>query len=459
MTASQIASVVVSLAVLLAAAHVVGHAFERLRQPRLVGEIVAGALLGPHVLGRLAPGASSALLGVGATPEAGATRTVVAFAYWLGLLLLMFVSGSEVRRVLATENRRPTAWILGVGTPLPFFLALAVGSFLPLRAIAGPADSETAVLLVLGIAVAVTSIPVISRIFHDLRILHTRFASLVLGAALLEDVALWAVLAVATAIAGTAGQEVTRAVTEHVGSTLAYMAAGLLVAPPLLRRLHAARWNVLRRASPVGYAFLVLLSYAAAAAAFDVSLVFAAFLAGFGLVGGMRGTHRRTFAEQLDAIEKVAFAVFIPLYFAVVGSQLELGAGFSFGLLAAFLLGSSLLCLVSVGLSARLAGFRGLEIVNLAVACNARGGPGIVLASVAYEAGIVDGAFFTTLVLTAILTSQFAGAWLRAVLRRGWPLLRGDALDIPQEEHSRPEDEAALRGEGGAVAPSPGRSP
>jgi Kef-type K+ transport system membrane component KefB len=72
---------------------------------------------------------------------------------------------------------------------------------------------------------------------------------------------------------------------------------------------------------------------------------------------------------------------------------------------------------------ARLAGFTGLDIVNLAVATNARGGPGIVLASVALDAGIINGAFYTTLVLVALLTSQAAGAWLALVLRRGWPLL------------------------------------
>jgi Kef-type K+ transport system membrane component KefB len=82
--------------------------------------------------------------------------------------------------------------------------------------------------------------------------------------------------------------------------------------------------------------------------------------------------------------------------------------------------------LLAVALGARLAGFRGLDVTNLAVATNARGGPGIVLASVAFEAGIISAAFYTTLVLVAVLTSQAAGAWLEFVLRKGWPLLSGD---------------------------------
>ncbi len=86
--------------------------------------------------------------------------------------------------------------------------------------------------------------------------------------------------------------------------------------------------------------------------------------------------------------------------------------------------------LISVALGARFAGFRGLDVLNLAVATNARGGPGIVLASVAYEAGIISAALYTTLVLVAVLTSQAAGAWLEFVLGRGWALLSGEDLIV-----------------------------
>jgi Kef-type K+ transport system membrane component KefB len=427
MPTEQTAAIVLALAVLIAAAHVVGQLFGMLRQPKLVGEILAGVLLGPFVLGKVAPAAHDALFG-GSAGAGGTTRFALGFVGWLGLLLLMFLSGSEVRRVLATENRRPTAWILGVGTPLPFLAAVLVGLALPQDLLAGPAGRGTAVVLVLAIAVAVRSIPVLSRIFSDLGILHTRFASIVLGAALLEDIALWAVLAIAKAIGQVDTGEVAGTIARHVGITLAFMAVGLFVAPALLRRLHDAPWNVVRAKSPTGYAALILLGYAAAAAALGVQLEFAAFLAGFGLVGGMSGSERSRFAEPLDAIQKVASGLFIPVYFALVGSKLELGEGFSLLMLAAFLVGSSVLVIVFVGLAARLAGFRGIEITNLAVACNARGGPGIVLASVAYEAGIINGEFFTTLVITAIVTSQIAGAWLGHVLRTGKTLLRGDPV-------------------------------
>jgi Kef-type K+ transport system membrane component KefB len=92
-------------------------------------------------------------------------------------------------------------------------------------------------------------------------------------------------------------------------------------------------------------------------------------------------------------------------------------------MIAAFIAGSCVVKILSVSLAGRCAGFRGLDLINLAITTNARGGPGIVLASVAFDAGIISPKFYTTLVLTAVLTSQMAGAWLDYVLRRGWPLL------------------------------------
>ena len=132
---------------------------------------------------------------------------------------------------------------------------------------------------------------------------------------------------------------------------------------------------------------------------------------------------RRLFAEALDAIGKVSFAFFIPVYFAIVGLKLDLIRGVSLWMIATFLLGSCAVKILSVSLAGRFAGFRGLDLINLAITTNARGGPGIVLASVAFDAGIISPKFYTTLVIAAVLTSQVAGAWLDYVLSKGWPLL------------------------------------
>jgi Kef-type K+ transport system membrane component KefB len=183
------------------------------------------------------------------------------------------------------------------------------------------------------------------------------------------------------------------------------------------------------RTSPTGYAIVVLLAYCGIAGALHVSLVFAAFLAGFAVVH----KKRRLFADALDSIGKVSFAFFNTVYFAIVGLQLDLIHGVSLWMMAAFIAGSCALKVISVSLAARFAGFRGLDLFNLAITTNARGGPGIVLASVAFAAGIISPQFYTTLVVAAVLTSQIAGAWLDYVLRKGWPLLTPAAQAEPGE--------------------------
>src|SRR5580704_1444544 len=405
---------VLTIAVLLVAVHGLGYLAERLNQPRIVGEILAGILLGPFVLKLFAFSPSSA--------------TVLGFLYQLGLILLMFCSGAETRRLLAKENRRNTFLLLTVSDLASFALVLGLGfaGLLPLHLLTGASGQPTSTLLIVAIATAVCSIPVISRIFWDLGIMRTRFVSLILGYALLEDLALWVVLAFATALAASATltqQHVAGTVSSHVISTMIYTLIGLIVAPGLLKRLSNAGWNVLYKASPVGYVMAVLMAYCAVAAVFEVNLQFAALLAGYGIVGGLYGTQRERFASPVDAISKLSFGVFVPIYFGLIGYKLVFGRQFSFAILLVFLLGASLISVFSSGLAAWLGGFRGLDVVNIALTTNARGGPGIVLASVAYDAGIINAAFYTTLVITAVITSQMAGAWLRFVLSKGWPLL------------------------------------
>ena len=411
MSNSDLTSILFILLILVGMAQLLGYFFVRLRQPKVVGEILAGVVLGPALVGRL-PFAS------GLMEVIKQQATILNFVYWPGLLLLMFLSGAEARQLFTREERREVSWLAIVGTGIPFVLGLVLGPALIGPSLAGPNGNRISLIIILAVGVAVTSVPVVSKIFSDLKILHTRFARLVLGVAVLEDIVLWLALAVATAMAGKTALN-PRELVYHLIATVGFFGLGLTIIPRAIKRINKSRFNVFAKHSPVAYALAVLLGYCVVAGALNVSLVFAAFLAGFAVVH----TKRKLFAEALDAIGKVSFAFFIPLYFAIVGLKLDLVRGFSFWMVAAFLIGSCVVKILSVSFAGRLAGFRGLDLVNLAITTNARGGPGIVLASVAFDAGIISPQFYTTLVLAAVLTSQMAGAWLDYVLRRGWPLL------------------------------------
>lgn len=416
MSDSALASVLLVLLLLVGFAQLLGYLFVKLRQPKVVGEILAGIVLGPALLGRIP---NFAHLIDGAKHQGN----ILDFVYWLGLLLLMFLSGAETQQLFTREERREVGWLGVVGTGIPFVLGLIFGPMLIRPELAGPNGNRFSLIIILAVGVAVTSVPVVSKIFADLKILHTRFARLVLGVAVLEDIALWLALAVATAMAGKAALN-PRAMAYHLLATIAFFVLGLTIVPRIIKKINKARFNIVAKNSPVGYAIAVLLAYCAVAGALKVSLVFAAFLAGFAVVH----KKRRLFAEALDAIGKVSFAFFVPVYFAIVGLKLDLIRGVSLWMIAAFVVGTCVVKILSVSLAGRFAGFRGLDLINLAITTNARGGPGIVLASVAFDAGIISAKFYTTLVIAAVLTSQFAGAWLDYVLRKGWPLLSGEKV-------------------------------
>ena len=428
MSNSALTSILLVLLLLVGLAQLLGALFVRMRQPRVIGEILAGVVLGPAVLGRI-PAVSQLIT------TATHQGNVLDFVYWLGLLLLMFLAGAETQQLFTHEERREVGWLTIVGTGLPFLLGLTFGPRFIRPSMMGPNGNRVSMIIVLAVGVAVTSVPVVSKIFRDLKILHTRFARLVLGVAVLEDIVLWLALAIATAAAGKGALDASK-LSWHLAATVGFFILGLTVVPRIVKRINKAPFNVMAQSSPIAYAMAVLLAYCVAAGALDVSLVFAAFLAGFAVVH----KKRRLFADALDSIGKVAFAVFVPVYFAIVGLKLDLARAVSWEMILLFLAGTCAIKVLSVGLAGRCAGFRGLELINLAVTTNARGGPGIVLASVAFDAGIISSQFYTTLVIAAVVTSQIAGAWLEFVLRKGWPLLtpaaKAEAGDVSQENAS-----------------------
>src|SRR5579862_203343 len=205
---SDLNSVLLALLLLVTLAQLLGHLFVRLRQPKVIGEILAGVILGPSLLGRLP-------LTADFIQHTVHRSAVLDFVYWIGLLLLMFLSGAETRQLFGRDERRQVAWLTIIGTGLPFAVGLALGPWLVRPSLAGANGNRISLVIILAVGVAVTSVPVVSKIFSDLKILHTRFAHLVLGVAVLEDIFLWLALAVATAVAGKAALQ-PREVAYHL---------------------------------------------------------------------------------------------------------------------------------------------------------------------------------------------------------------------------------------------------
>jgi Kef-type K+ transport system membrane component KefB len=455
LSSPDLARMLVALALLLVSAHAFGNLFARLRQPRVIGEIVGGLLLGPTALASLFPHVLEWIF-----PTSGPVAAILGAVYQLGLLLLMFCSGAEMRTLFRRQERKTVAGITLGGILVPFVTGILAVSVVGTTSLRGPATSDAAFTLVFAITIAVTSIPVISKILLDLGIIGTSFARIVLGAAVVEDVVLYVALAVALGLANapesaafglpsmlnvTAGS--TGNVVYHVIAEIAFIVVALAAGPRLFRTIETSRFNPTSDGSRAAFELIFVLALSALCVFVGVVPLFGALVAG--LVAGSSTTE--SVIRARESIRRFAFAFFIPAYFAIVGFQLDLVRDFDPLFFVAFLALATAVKAASVYVGAKVAGETHRASVNFAVAMNARGGPGIVLASVAYGAGIVSSSFFASLVMLAVVTSLLAGSWLDHVVRSGRPL-RDEPVDVAATTSS---DERAAAGGAGPIRPTP----
>jgi Kef-type K+ transport system membrane component KefB len=399
LTDAELGRFFLSLVLLLILALGGGQLFERLKMPRVIGEIAGGFALGPSVLGLVSLDAHEWLFAGFAAQGA-----LLLVFYWFGLLLLMFTAGFKMHAVGGGGTSRIIPALIVGALTLPLAFGYASAPFF-----AGSRTGDPlAFQLVMAIAVAVTSIPVVSRIFLDIGLMNTAFARNVIAAATIQDLVLWTLLAVATAVQHGVATN-TAGIARLISVTGAFVLVSLFLAPALVRTVRRRCFGKLSEASLTGYSLLLCLMFVAAASLLEVNMVFAALLAGM-LMARFSSRHLIVAKER---IADIAIWFFVPIYFALVGLKLDLAHEFDATLTLTFIVASTIVKLASCALAARAAGTDWAKALDYGVAMNTRGGPGIVLASVAHAAGIIDGRMFTALVLASILTSLATGIWLR----------------------------------------------
>lgn len=388
-----------ALALLLCGAYVCGKLMERIKAPKVVGEIMGGMLFGGTFLAHFWPEAMNNVFL--AYPEEG---KVLNLFYQLGLTFLMFSSGFNTSIEWNKKDRKTIGCLFAGSTILPMLAALPfVGMFE--QYFIGEKGVGLPFLLVFVIGVSITSIPVISKIFFDMGIMDTPFANLVLTVSTFQDLCLWILLNVATRIAST-GELRLPDMLWVVAFTL-----GMFILTKILAdRLHGYR----KKLRPIDFytiSFIALLAVTALMSVLGINIMYSAFLVGY-IVKALSQADESAKA-RMQAASDFSFSLFVPVYFALVGIQLNLIHNFSLARFAAFFAVAFLLEGVGTFLFLLPTKLRKRNMVNLAVTMNARGGPGIVLATVAYSYQIISVEFFTVLILTTMLSSLIAGYWLR----------------------------------------------
>ena len=414
----------VQLTAIILAARLGATVARRLGQPSVVGEIVAGLLLGPSALGAVAPELSAWLFGAGrAGQPAGLEAALTGFSQ-IGLVLLMFLVGLEFDFTHVRRQGRLAAMISLAGVALPF--ALGFGLALAMAPRLGALGAATTIdprsfALFLGTALSITAIPILGRILIEMGMQHTLVGATVIAAAACDDVLGWTLLAAVSAIA--AGNFDPWASARMIAATVAFAAAAFLVLRPLalpwLERAVAdsggradtepAAGAADRGRLPTTALSLVLAAIFAAAlvtSRIGIFAIFGAFLLGAALSG--RPRLREAISAQLTGFVTVFF---LPIFFTYTGLRTNIGTlaspeawGWCAAVLTAAVLGKWGGC----GLAARLCGMPPHEASCVGILMNTRALMELVVCNVGMDLGVIPPAVYCMLVLMAIITTLMA---------------------------------------------------
>lgn len=408
----QIAMMFLALGVLLAAARVLGEMARRFNQPAVLGEIVAGILLGPTVLGYIAPGAVAAMF-----PQTGPLAITMDGLTTLAITLFLLVAGMEVD--LSTVWRQgKVAVCVGVGgLACSFVLGFTVAWFIPELLDREPGVDALVFALFFAIALSMTALPVIAKTLMDLDLYRSDFGMVVIAAAVLNDLLGWMIFAVILGMAGglgTEGHGPTMHVGQTIGWTLAFAVGVLTIGRWLIHAL--LPWVQAHTAWPggvLGFALSLALLGAAFTEWIGVHAIFGAFLVGVALGDS---PHLR---EQTRAtIDRFISFIFAPLFFASIGLKVNFAANFDVVLV---LVVTGLACagmVTGAGLGARWGGLTWPQAWAVGFGMNARGAMEIILGLLALQAGLIGERLFVALVVMALVTSILSGPVMQRLLRR-----------------------------------------
>jgi len=389
-----------ALAAVVLLGRILGRLFRSIRQPPVIGEVVAGIVLGPSLLGSLWPDAYAFILPASVAPSLGLLSQ-------LGVVLYMFLVGVELDSNIFRGQIRSTATIALASIALPFALGIWLAPRL-YPELAPNAVKYTHFALFVGVAMSITAFPVLARILADRGITQTALGRLALTCAAIADVTAWCLLALVVGVVQSSDRGLLTSVL-----TMAFIAVMFVAVRPVVVRL-SRRWE--NREPDRGEIAIVLVAAllsALATEAIGVHAIFGAFL--FGAVI----PHTGALAQALERrIEYVVTILLLPAFFAFAGMRTEVGLLSS----ASMWLTCAVLIVVATAgkfggtlLAARITGHDWRRSTELGLLMNTRGLMELIVLNVGLDLGIISPALFTMMVLMALVTTMATTPLLTAV--------------------------------------------
>src|SRR5215472_10335369 len=421
---ASVAVFIAQLVVLLAAGRLAGELMQRLGQPAVTGQILAGALLGPSVLGTLAP-----QLWQGLFPAVAQQQAMLDAVAQLGILLLLLLTGMETDLSVFRDARRPAVAVSVGGIVVPFLCGCLLGALLPDAMLPHP-QQRLITTLFLGTALSISSVKIVALVVRELGFLRRAVGQVIIAAAILDDTIGWIVMSITFGLALRGALDLAGVAQSILGTAL-FLIISLTFGRRLVFRI--LRWSNDVLASEMANITTILVITGLLALltnALGVHFVLGAFVAGV-LLG-----QSPMLSRQLNAqLRGLIIGLFMPVFFTLVGLTIDVAALAQ----ARFLwLTLGLIALASVGkfLGAFLGGrFGGLtRAESFAVGCgmNARGSTEVIVASIGLQVGALDRHLFTAIVAMAVVTTMAMPTMLRFAFGR---------LPLSEEERARLERE------------------
>ncbi|MBF0170110.1 MAG: cation:proton antiporter [Nitrospinae bacterium] len=404
MTHGEITATLLALGALLGAARILGESARRIGQPAVVGEILAGILLGPTVAGTFAPEFFSFI-----NPTPNAALFLNGFAL-VAVVLFTLVAGLEVELASVWRQGRAALGVSLGGIAAPFAIGVVFAGTLP--EFLGRPDGVAPLLYTLFFATAlsISALPVIAKTLMDLNIYRTDIGMTVIASAMFDDLFGWSVFALLLGMMGISGGRFTAG--ETVGLTLLFAALALTVGRwainaslPWLNRHTTWPGGV------IGFAVSLALIAAAFTEWIGIHAVFGSFIAGIALGDS---PHLRQKTKQ--TIEHFVSFIFAPLFFASIGLKVNFAVNFDLALTAVVLVIACVGKILGCAYGARRAGVKSNEAWAIGFGMNARGAMEIVLATLALQYGVIGQPMFVALVIMALVTSVISGPAMRRLL-------------------------------------------
>lgn len=395
LTGSQITTFLISISVMLFSAKLLGELFIKIKQPAIIGEIIAGVILGPTVLGMIFPSIFLLLF-----PKSHEISIALESFTTIAVVLLLLISGLEVDLAMVLRQGKKAIYTSNMGLAIPFALGFGVSYLFPnIMGIGSSSSSKFIFALFMGTALSISALPVIAKTLIDLKIFKLEIGVIIISAAMLNDLIGWLIFSVILGLIGTNNHGFTS--IETMVSIIVFVLFSLTLGKKILNKI--IPYINTNFTFPGGIlSFVLILGFLGAAFTeyIGIHAIFGAFIVGIAI-----GNSNHLAENTKEIIHQFVTHIFAPLFFVSIGLKVNFIENFDFVIVSIILVLSFFGKVVGCGLGAYWSGLSKNDSLIIGFGMNSRGTMEIILGLIALHAGIINNQVFVALVIMALITS------------------------------------------------------